>query len=71
MVSRVGLLQEEPSKKKAKLNSQAVAGEIVFILLESRMQWKCQYKEMGCRRLTRIPLYRLAEDRAVGRYAEL
>ena len=62
MVSRVGLLQEEPSKKKAKLNSQAVAEEIIFILLESRMQWKSQYKEMGCRHLTRIPLYRLAED---------
>ena len=39
-VSSGTLLQEGPSKEKAKLNSQAVAGETVFILLESRMERK-------------------------------
>ena len=35
MVSRVGLLQEGPSKEKAKLNSQAVAGETVSFSLKA------------------------------------
>ena len=42
MVSRVGLCckRDRPKRNKAKLNSQAVAGETVFILLESRMERK-------------------------------
>ena len=35
MVSQVGLLQEGPSKEKAKLNSQAVAGETVSFSLKA------------------------------------
>ena len=38
MVSRVGLLQEGPSKEKAKLNSQAVARETVSFSLKAG--WK-------------------------------